>query len=128
MTGIPTPHLQFFPLGRGNVVDIGGFAFGVCRLPTDPIGTTTVTFDGVHAGSEIRVYLYDMTELAGVESSTDNPSLSWSVYANGSANNIVRIVIVHPNYRIKEFTYTSSVGNQTIPVQQEVDKWFSNPA
>ena len=126
--GIPTPGLQMFPAARGKTISRGGITLGVCRLPTDPIGTTTVTFDGVHAGSEVRVYLSDMTELAGVESSTDNPSLAWSVYANGSPNNTVRIVIVHPNYRIKEFTYTSSVGNQTIPVQQEVDKWFSNPA
>ena len=97
-------------------------------LPNDPIGTTTVTFDGGNAGSEIRVYLSDMTELAGVESSSDNPSLSWSVYATGSANNTVRIVIVHPAYRIKEFSYTSKVGAQSIPVQQEPDKWYSNPA
>lgn len=128
MAGLPTPHLQFFPLGRGNVVDLGGFAFGVCRLPTDPIGSTTVSFDGVHAGSEIRVQLPDLSEAAGVETCDDNHVLTWSVYASGSANNTVRIVIVHPDYKIKEFSYTSRVGAQSIPVQQEIDKWFSNPA
>lgn len=102
-------------------------AFFAQRLPTEPIGTTTVTFDGVNTGSEIRVSLSDMTELSGVESSTDNPSLTWNVYASGSANNTVRIVIIHPDYRIKEFTYTSTLGNQMIPVQQEPDKWYSNP-
>jgi hypothetical protein len=54
--------------------------------------------------------------------------LSWSVYSSGSPNNTVRIVIVHPNYKIKEFTYTAQAGNQSIPVQQEADKWYSNPA
>ena len=127
MPGIPTPALHGFSLSRGKSVSLGWCSLGVSSWATDPIGSTTVTFDGVHAGSEIRVYLYDMTELAGVESSTDNPSLAWSVYANGSANNIVRIVIVHPNYRIKEFNYTSRVGAQSIPVQQEPDKWYSNP-
>lgn len=130
MISFPNTFLTISGLSRGKSTPsaVVGISLGLLPWPTDPIGTTTVTFDGVHAGSEIRVYLSDMTELAGVESSTDNPSLAWSVYANGSANNTVRIVIVHPNYRIKEFTYTSSVGNQTIPVQQEVDKWFSNPA
>lgn len=128
MAGIPNPACQFFPLGRGNSVHLGGIALGVARLPTDPVGTTNVTFSGVYAGSEIRVYLSDMTELAGVESSTDNPTLSWSVYAAGSPNNTVRIVIVHLDYKIKEFTYVSRIGAQSIPVQQEPDKWRSNPA
>lgn len=97
------------------------------RLPTEPVGSTAVTFVGVHANSEIRVYLPDTTETAGVENCADDPVLSWSAYAPGSANNTVRIVIVHPDYKIKEFNYVSSVGNQSLPVQQEPDKWYSNP-
>lgn len=125
---IPNGNLTVISASRGKMTTCPmGLSLGVCRLPTDPVGTTNVTFSGVHAGSEIRVYLSDMTELAGVESSTDNPTLSWSVYAAGSPNNTVRIVIVHLDYKIREFTYTSSLGNQTIPVQQEPDKWRSNP-
>ena len=105
-----------------------GHTVSVQRLPTEPIGTTTVAFDGVHAGSEIRVQLHDSSEAAGVETCDDNHALTWSVYASGSANNTVRIVIVHPDYKIKEFSYTSLVGAQSIPVQQEHDKWYSNPA
>ena len=96
-------------------------------LPDDPIGSATVTFSGVNAGSEIRVYLSDMTEVAGVESGAADQSLSWDVYAPGSPNNTVRIVIIHPSYKIKEFTYTATAGSQNIPVQQEPDKWYSNP-
>lgn len=96
-------------------------------LPDDPIGLATVTFAGVNAGSEIRVYLSDMTEVAGVESGAADQSLSWDVYAPGSPNNAVRIVIIHPSYKIKEFTYTATAGSQNIPVQQEPDKWYSNP-
>lgn len=97
------------------------------RLPAESIGTTNVTFDGVNAGSEIRVYLPDATEVAGVESCDADHVLTWGVYATGSANNTVRVVIVHPSYRIKEFTYTASAGAASIPVQQEPDKWYSNP-
>ena len=126
--GIPSPSWQFMGLSRGKTITSVGVSLGVCRLPTDPIGTTTVTFDGVHAGSEIRIQLPDLSEAAGVESCDDNHVLTWSVYASGSANNTVRIVIVHPDYKIKEFSYTSRVGAQSIPVQQEPDKWYSNPA
>ena len=116
------------PTTRGRFLVGSGIAIARQSLPTDPIGTTTVTFDGVNAGSEIRVYLPDASEAAGVETCDDNHVLNWSVYASGSANNTVRIVIVHPDYKIKEFSYTSRVGAQSIPVQQEIDKWFSNPA
>lgn len=127
MGAIPNPFLTIFGIGRGRAVDHGLFAVGNARLPSDAIGTTTVTFSGVNAGSEIRVYLSDTTEVAGVESGAADQSLSWDVYASGSPNNTVRIVIVHPSYKIKEFTYTATAGNQSIPVQQEPDKWYSNP-
>lgn len=103
--------------------------FGAANpLPADmPIGTTTVTFDGVVSGSEIRVYDPDLNELAGVESCSVNHVLAWPVYAAGSPNNNVQIKIINTAYRIKDFPYTSKVGNQSIPVQMEPDKWFSNP-
>lgn len=113
-------------LGPRPVSGIGPI-IGRMRLPSDPIGTTTVTFSGVQAGTEIRVYLPNGTEVAGVESCDADHVLSWPVYAAGSANNTVRIVIVHSDYKIKEFTYTAQIGNQSIPVQQEPDKWYSNP-
>lgn len=96
-------------------------------LPDDPIGTATVTFNGVAAGGEIRVYDPDLNELAGIETCAANQGLTWPVYAPGSPNNEVRIVIIHPDYKIKEFSYASSVGNQSISVQPERDKWYSNP-
>jgi len=103
------------------------FGLFLAPLPDDSIGSATTTFSGVNAGSEIRVYLPDTTEAAGIETCAADQVLSWPVYASGSPNNTVRIVIVHPNYKIKEFAYTASVGNQSIPVQQELDKWYSNP-
>lgn len=105
----------------------GHIHFGKQRLPTDPIGTTTVTFDGVPADSEIRIYDPNRNELAGIETCAANQVLSWAVYATGSPNNKVRIVIIDMVHRIKEFNYTSQVGNQSIPVQTEPDKWYANP-
>lgn len=96
-------------------------------IETDPVGTATVTFSGVQAGSEIRVYLPDGAEAAGVETCDANHVLSWPFYVSGSALNTVTIRIVNTAYKIKEFDYTCSLGAQTLPVQQEADKWYVNP-
>ena len=96
-------------------------------ISTDAVGTTTVTFAGVNANSEIRVYLPDGTEVAGIENCAANQALTWPVYAGGSPNNTVRVVVVNTAYKIKEFEYTVTLGNQSLPIQQEADKWYSNP-
>lgn len=115
------------PATRGPMFSFEAGYYNRGRLDTDSIGTTTVTFSGVPADSEIRVYDPDRNELAGIETCAANQVLSWAVYAAGSANNTVRIVIIDMTHRIKEFTYTSLVGNQSIPVQAEPDKWYANP-
>lgn len=127
-TGYPlaTSVVQL-PAGAGSVPTHACSAVIRQRSPTDPIGTTTVTFDGVNAGSEIRVYLPGGVEAAGIESCATDQVLTWSVYAPGSPNNTATVRIVHPNYKIKEFDYTASTGATSLSVQQEIDKWYSNP-
>lgn len=115
------------PVPEYNIA-LGNDVFIVQRLPTEPIGTTTVTFVGVNVNSEIRVYLPDGTEIAGVENCAADQVLSWSVYSAGSASNTVTVRIVHTAYKIKEFNFTSSLGNNSLPVQQERDPWYYNPA
>ena len=127
MSSIPTIYGAIRAFARGKTIGLPFGACGVHRWPTDPIGYTYVTFSGVNAGSEIRIYLPDATEATGVENSAADPVLAWPVYAHGSSNNEVRIVIVHLDYKIKEFTYSAAVGTQSIPVQQEPDSWYSNP-
>lgn len=127
MSSLPGPFVTISPAGRGITVGYGDVAQGVFRFDTDAIGTTTVTFSGVNADSEIRVYLPDGTEVAGVEDCTADPVLIWSVYSAGSPNNTVTIRIVHPSYKIKEFNYPASAGVVNLPVQQERDPWYSNP-
>ena len=111
--------------GAAAAYDVGAYEFdhGYGDWPL----STTVTFAGVNAGSEIRVYLPDGTETAGVESCDADHELTWTVYAVGNTDNVVTIRIVHTAYKIKEFTYTSAEGAQTLPVQQEADKWYRNP-
>jgi len=95
-------------------------------LPTDPVGTTTVTFSGIQADTEIRVYLPDGTEVAGIESCAANQVLTWSVYAPG-ANSTMYITLLKRGYRWQRFPYTPVVGAQNLPIFQIVDLGYSNP-
>ena len=133
MGAIPNPFLTIFGISRGRVIDHGVFTIGNARLPSDAIGTTSVTFDGVVPGSEIRVYLPDGTggaagtEIAGLDSCTANQQLSWAVYAPGSPNNAVWIHLLKRGLRWQKFTYNSQVGNQTLPIFQITDLGYNNP-
>lgn len=105
-----------------------GVLLGRLRLPTDPIGATTVAFEGVQPGSEIHVYLPDGTEVAGVESCAANQELAWPVYAPGSVNNTVSITIIKRGLRWQKFTYASKLGAQSIPIFPQPDLGYNNPA
>lgn len=104
--------------GAAAAYDVGAYEYDH-GYGLEPV-STTVTFAGVNADSEIRVYDSSGTELAGVESCTANPELTWTIPIGD-----VRIVIIHIEYDIKEFNYTSAAGAQTLPVQQYVDAWYS---
>lgn len=124
--GLPNPLAHIFPAQTGsNAAMPGEVMGGVFRLPTDPLKYVTLIFDGVNAGSEIRIYRNsDGSETAGVESCDADHEFSVPYYGTGQVSTIR---IIHPAYRIKEFTYTVPAVDQTIPVQQELDKWYSNP-
>lgn len=106
--------------GAAAYYDVGAFEFdhGYGLAPA----STTVTFTGVNAGSEIRVYNAAGSEIAGVESCDANHALTWNVDATA-----LTIRIVHTAYKIKEFQYTNVEGSVSLPIQQEADKWYSNP-
>lgn len=116
------------PTLRGRQYSAAGGFLSAARLATDAIGTATVTFSGVVANSEIRVYDSTGSELAGIENCGANQVLAWSVYSPGNPNNDVTIRIVKLDKKIKDFPYTSAIGAQAIPIQQEPDPWYSNPA
>ena len=106
--------------GGAEAFDVGCYEFD--HGYGDHPASTTVTFSGVHAGSEIRVYDASGNELAGVESCTTNPALTWALSTGD-----VRVVVVHLAYKIKDFQYTPVAGAVSLPVQQEADSWYSNP-
>ena len=129
MSSIPNGRLTFSGMSRGRIIPLGisGASFGISRWSSDATGTTSVTFSGVKAGSEIRVYLSDRTEVAGIESCVDNQVLSWGTYASGNPNNNVRVVIISLDNKILDFNYVSVQGSQSIPIFQEEDPWFKDP-
>jgi len=124
-------------IGRnvGDTVQIYGpgitatrFVGGVQPMPSDmAIGQTTVTFDGVQAGTEIRVYKSDGTALVGIEDCAADQVLSWGVFGLTSAN-IIYITLLKRGYRWQRFNYTSVMGAQTLPIFQITDLGYSNPA
>jgi hypothetical protein len=124
---IPNSELTLIPVERGRVSGaIEGMSVGVFRLPTDPLKYVTLTFDGVNANSEIRIYRNsDNSETAGVELCDANHVFAGVPYYG--TGQVCTVRIVHPEYKIKEFTYTIPGVDQTIPVQQELDRWYSNP-
>jgi len=117
-----------FGIDRGRSYDVGVMVCGNARWSTDAVANTTVTFDGVIAGSEIRVYDASRNELAGIESCAANQQLTWPVYASGSPNNNVYITILLRGYRIMKFHFTSKIGSQNLPIFMITDLGYSNPA
>ena len=119
--------MTFSGIQDGRSRSFGPLAVSVNRMPNDPIGMTTVIFDGVAAGCEIRVYDPELNEVAGIETCAENQALSWLVFASGSPRNNLRVKIINVAYKIKDFPYTARVGEQSVPVQLESDNWYRNP-
>lgn len=123
-----------YPSSRGKIMQVGGIMLERQLLASDPIGTTTVTFEGIVPGVEIHVYLPDgvggaaETEVAGVESCVANQQLTWPVYAGGSAYNNVFITLIKRGLGFRKMVYTSKLGNQSLPIFMVNDLGYSNPA
>ena len=94
------------------------------RYRTDTNGTVTVTtlnLTGLQANSEVRVFnAGTTTEIAGVENS------STSFTANISANS-VDIVIHSLGFEYQKISGADTTSNLTLPIQQRVDRNYSNP-
>lgn len=92
---------------------------------TLPVPTLTLT--GLQAGSEVRAYVgtdpATATEIDGVESS--GTSFTFSHEEGGNDGYIVVHALGYESMVI-DLTYSSS--DQSIPVSQRTDRWYSNPA
>ncbi len=137
MAGIPNPGLQFFPLARGNVVHLGGLAVGVARLPTDPVGTFTLTLHNVVRGSRYRIERIGDASLAtptgnatgvvpaGAGDTTDL-EITLDYYAAGNANNDLAIKVrkasESPYYRPFDSQAEARAGAVDVFVSQQLDE------
>ena len=125
--GIPTPGLQMFPAARGKTISRGGITLGVCRLPTDPIGTFTLTLTNVVIGSRIHIETQgDGTTLHDSVAYTTDETITLSAYASGSTYNDLRVKVRKgtgsPTYKPFETLATAIVGAQSIYVGQIPDE------
>lgn len=108
--------------GGAEARDIGCFEYDHGYGPRP--ASTTVTFQGIVAGSEIHVYDSAGTELTGVESCDANHALTWSI----PANPVVIVTIIKRGLRWMKFSYTSKTGAQSLPIFQNTDLGYNNPA
>tara|TARA_R100000808_G_C2155423_1_gene167868 strand:- start:13336 stop:15228 length:1893 start_codon:yes stop_codon:yes gene_type:complete len=91
---------------------------------TDSSGTTTRTelnLTGLQANTEIRVYdAGTTTELAGVENSGTS-------FTTTLVQPSVDIVVLSLGYEYQKLKNVNTSQNLTLPIQQRVDRSFSNP-
>ena len=127
--GICHPHgrLTFSGLATGRSRPVGMCSFSVAALPTDPIGTFTLTLTNVVVGSRLRIE----SQTAGAslydgDASTSSPVITLSCYAAGSPLNNLRIKVrkgtASPFYQPYETLATAIVGAQSIFVSQIPDE------
>ncbi len=91
--------------------------------------SATLTIKGLKTGTEIRIYKdSDNSYLDGTESTTtsDGEGAYKFDYAYSSAVTVY-IKVMHVNYIYQKITYILSGGDADLPVQQQVDRNYSNP-
>lgn len=121
-TDIADAEVPNYNNGGTEGADIGCFEYDHGYGPRP--SSTTVTFQGIVAGSEIHIYDSAGNELVGVESCDANHVLTWNIPANPA----VTITIIKRGLRWQKFSYTSKVGAQSIPIFQNTDLGYNNPA
>lgn len=93
---------------------------------TSIVAASNLTLTGLKVGSEVRAYLgtdpASSTELSGVESSTDTFTFSHSVAGQSG------YIVVHALGYVSLYLPTTYIGSDTeIPIQQSIDRTYSNP-
>ena len=126
-TSFPTHLGTFYPAGSGRSFGAGFGALGRKRAANDPIGNTTVTFDGVVAGSVLFIQSQDgSTSLHNSTAPGGSFSVTLPVYASGSPLNDWRIKVrkasAAPFYQPYETLMTAKVGSSSIYVSQIPDE------
>lgn len=88
-------------------------------------GQITLTLTGLIANTEVRMYSAGTTtELAGIE----NSATSFGYTYTYAPSTFVDIVVHHVDYEyIKLSSFLLSGSDSSLPIQQTLDRWYSNP-
>lgn len=125
---LPDGFLTIVPAGRGLIVSSpGGYSLGTFRLPTDSIGTHTLTLTNVVIGSRIAIRdQAGTTTLYDQIAATSTVVIPMGVYSSGAPLNDWRIKVRKasgaPNYQPYETLLTGYVGASSIYVSQIPDE------
>ena len=116
-----------WPGSRGVFEPSGLVVFTRQSLPTDPIGTFSLTLTNIVIGSRIHIEAQgDGTALHDSVADTANETINLSTYAAGSPYNALRIKVRKgtgsPTYKPFETLATAIVGAQSIYVGQIPDE------
>lgn len=119
--------LTVIPAQRGAMVGAmdGAAAYGVCRWPTDPIGTQTLTLTNLISGSAIRIEEADGTLREYRDADATSEAFTLQVYAAGSAKNDLVVKVrkgtAAPKYLPFTTYVTAAVGAQSVYIAQVAD-------
>ena len=123
----PSGLLTYSGLSTGRSRPMGLRVSAVAALPTDPIGTFSLTLTNVVVGSRIHIETQgDGTTLHDSVADATDETISLSAYASGSPYNALRIKVRKassaPTYKPFETLATAIVGAQSIYVGQIADE------
>lgn len=127
-SAIPFPLVTVMPSGRGRMSAVSSAAsVGVCRLPTDAIGTFTLTLTNLVVGSVIEIQDQALTtSLHNSTAGETSKTIVLQAYAAGSPLNSLLIKVrkgsSSPYYQPYETQTTAFVGSQSIYVSQIPDE------
>ena len=99
---------------------------------TTIVNAVNVTLTGMKDGTEVRIYRSGTSpavEVAGIETVTAGSTNDRSFTFSDQAGNSVDIVIISLQYQnIRIESYTVPFSNTTLPIQQVLDRNYTNPA
>lgn len=108
----------------------GSYDFAI-DLKVENAFTPALTITGLKDSTEVRIFDSSSgDELAGIESvvdgSVDNRSFTWLYdYTPGESVDIMIVALGYQIIRLSGIALTTT--GLSIPIQQQVDRWYSNP-
>jgi len=93
-----------------------------------PISQPTLTLTGVTSGSKVDIIRASDSNIIDAQYVTTNPTGSYTYMYDYFQNTPIYVVINNLGYVFQRTSFTLTDSNLTIPIQQEADRNYSNPA